>query len=150
VLKALSFGLLGFVAAERGSADIDRGPGLYGRSSALVFVFLGVLAASVGFPPFGIFASELTVLRAAFDSGHHALAIVVLIALGAVFGVLFTGALRALFARPDEPLGATRPRHGRDALWIGLPALAILVFLGVGMPPGLFEWLGTVAREISP
>ena len=149
MLKALAFGLLGFVTLERGGADIDRGPGLYGRSTSLAFVFLVVIAASVGFPPFGIFASELTVLRAAFDTGHVGLALVVVLALGAIFGVLFSGALRILFARPEEPLAQGVSSHGRTALVIAVPALALLLMLGSAMPPALFEWLGGVAREIG-
>lgn len=148
LLKALAFGLLGFVALERGGAETDRGPGLYGRSTSLAFVFLVVVAASVGFPPFGIFASELTVLRAAFDTGHVGLALVVMLALGAIFGVLFAGSLRVLFARPDEPLPEGAGSYGREALWIALPALALVAALGAAMPAGLFEWLGGVAREI--
>ncbi len=119
------------------------------RSTGLAFLFLVVIAASVGFPPFGIFASELTVLRAAFATGHVGIGLVVLLALGAVFGVLCSGALRLLFARSDEPLPDGVPGHGRAAMMIALPALAALIALGAAMPAGLFEWFGAVAKEIG-
>ncbi len=148
LLKSLAFGLLGFVVAERGSADAHAGPGLYGRSNTLAWTFLVVVAASVGFPPFGLFASELTVLRTAFATGHTGLAVVLLLALGTVFGVLLAAVLGMLFARADEPLPGPQA-HGRVALWVALPALAALVALGSAMPAELFEWLGQVAREIG-
>jgi hydrogenase-4 component F len=148
-LKALAFGLLGFVAKERGSADTSQGPGLFGRSFALSGVFLLVMGAALGLPPFGMFASELTVLRALFSASHTGLGLAVVVSLAAVFGVVATGTLRVVFARSDEPLVAPG-RHGADALVVAVPVLAAMAWVGLATSSALWAQLLVVAKEFSP
>jgi hydrogenase-4 component F len=148
-LKALAFGLLGFVAAERGTADTLSGPGLYGRSFPLCAAFLVAIAAALGFPPFGMFASELAVLWALYAAGHVVLGLLVTLALAAIFGVVAAGALRVIFARADEPSPAPR-RHGADAVLVALPVLGAMVWIGVALPAALWDRLLVVARGLAP
>lgn len=148
-LKALAFGVLGFVVTERGSADTRTGPGLFGGSYTLAAVFLLVMGAALGFPPFGLFASELTVLRALFAGGHVAVALLVMLALAAVFGVVATGTLRVVFARSEEPLAAPQ-RHGTDAVVVALPVLGMMAWMGLGTSSSLWAKLLVVAKEFSP
>ncbi|MHB8874507.1 MAG: proton-conducting transporter transmembrane domain-containing protein [Myxococcaceae bacterium] len=148
-LKALAFGVLGYVVRERGTGDTLKGPGLFGRSYTLAGVFLLVMGASLGFPPFALFASELTVLRALFSGGHTGLGLVVLFGLAAIFGVVATGTLRVVFARSDQPL-AMPGRHGTDALVVAAPVLLMMAWAGVGTSPSLWAQLLVVAKEFSP
>jgi len=148
-LKALAFGLLGFVVKERGSGSTSSGPGLFSRSPVLAGIFLLVMGAALGFPPFGMFASELTVLRALFAGDHLAVALGCVLALAAIFGVVATGTLRVVFARSEEPLAAPG-KHGTDAVVIALPVLAMMAWLGLGTSSALWAQLLVVAREFSP
>ncbi len=148
-LKALAFSLLGYVARERGTSDTQRGPGLFGRSVGLSAMFLVTMAAALGFPPFGLFASELTVLRALYAGGHVAIGLVVTLSLAAVFGVVATGVLRVVFARSDESLPGARGSLA-DTAAVAVPTLAAMAWVGVAMPPGLWNQLLAVAREFAP
>jgi hydrogenase-4 component F len=149
LLKALAFGLLGLVLAERGSCDSQSGAGLYRRSFGLGAVFLVVMAASLGLPPFGMFTSELVIVAGLFAAGHTAVGIVVVAVLAAIFGFVAAATLRVVFARSDE---AAEPavHHGRAAVLIGAPVLAVTVWIGVAMPEALWDRLGAIAAEIAP
>jgi hydrogenase-4 component F len=149
VLKALAFGLLGLVVAERGSSDSHSGPGLYRHSFGLAAILLVVIAAGLGFPPFSMFTSEVTILRGLFADGQYLVGVLVLIALAGIFGVVATATLRLVFARADQAEPPTR-RHGRAALAIGIPTLAATAVIGVGIPPWLWSRLGALAGEIAP
>jgi hydrogenase-4 component F len=148
VLKALVFGLTGFVVRDRGSADTLSGPGLYGRSFGLAGLFLVAMAAALGFPPFGLFASEVAVLRALFAGGHVALALLVTGVLAGVFGVVAAAALRVVFARADED--GPRPGRAGAAAAVTVPVLALMAWLGVGMPESLWASLLPVAQRLAP
>jgi hydrogenase-4 component F len=148
MLKALVFGLCGFVVRDRGSADTLSGPGLYGRSFGLAAAFLVSVAAALGFPPFGMFASELAVLRALFAAGHIGLGLVVTGVLAGVFGVVAAAALRVVFARADEE--GPRPARSGAAIAVTVPVLAIMAWLGVGMPESLWASLLPVAQRLAP
>jgi hydrogenase-4 component F len=149
VLKALAFGLLGLIVAERGSADTQSGPGLYHRSYALTAMFLVVMAAGLGFPPFGMFTSELAILRAAFTGGHLGLGLVIAGVLAAMFGLVGAATIRLLFAR-SEAAPAPPVRHGRAAVVIGVPVLFGAAWLGMGIPPWFWDRLGTVVAGFAP
>lgn len=148
-LKALAFGLLGFVVSARGSADSRSGPGLYAGSPALAAVFLVTMAAALGFPPFGMFASELTVLRALFAADHVVVGLLVTLVLAVIFGVVIAATLRVVFARADQPLPGPAA-HRTAPLAIGVPVLLAMVWVGVGLPGELWSQLGDVARGLAP
>jgi hydrogenase-4 component F len=149
VLKALAFGLLGPVVAERGSADTQSGAGLYRRSFGLAAIFLVVMAAGLGFPPFGMFTSEVTILSSLLAGGHLAVGLVVAAVLAAIFGIVAVATLRLVFARADDAVEPTA-RHGAVAALIGVPVLALTVWIGVAVPAGLWERRGDIAQEIAP
>jgi hydrogenase-4 component F len=147
-LKALAFAVIGFAVLERGSGDTQSGPGLYGRSFALSALLLVCMGAALGFPPFGMFASEIAVLGALFSAGHVALGLVVALALAAIFGVVAAGTLRLVFARSDDEA----PPAGRrgDAVALSLPILVGMAWIGVALPAGIWERIGDVARGLAP
>jgi hydrogenase-4 component F len=149
ILKALAFGVLGMVVVERGTGDTQSGPGLYRHSLALSAVFLTIVAAGLGFPPFAMFTSELTILTGLFAGGHVLVAILVLVALAAVFGVVISAALRLVFARADEA-SVPAVRHGGAATAIALPALLVAALLGLALPTSTWQALSLIAGSLSP
>jgi hydrogenase-4 component F len=150
-LKALAFGLCGLVVRARGGADTLSGPGLYGRSFVLAGAFLAAMSAALGFPPFGMFASELAVLRALFVHGHVALAMIVTLSLAAIFGVVATATLRIVFARSDEAAPTSAGDGGGSrAVALAVPVLAAMTWIGVGMPAGIWARLYVVAQRFAP
>jgi hydrogenase-4 component F len=150
-LKALAFGLLGMVVSERGTGDTESGSGLYRRSPGLSALFLLAMAAALGFPPFGMFASELAVLRALFAGGHVALGFVVTLALAAIFGVVAAGTLRVVFARSEEEAAHDPPfARGAVAAAVACPVLVGMAWIGIAMPGSLWSQFLTVARGFAP
>jgi hydrogenase-4 component F len=98
------------------------------------FLMIGVFALS-GWPPFGMFISELTIISAGFSSG----AVVQVIAFIAILATIFGGFIYYTSKMVlGEPSAAAK---GGDAgkwslVLIGLLLLALLV-LGVSIPPPL-------------
>lgn len=107
--------------------------------------FTGVLLwtgtfATLGFPPFPMFASELTILRGALLEGSYLVASLYLIFLGIVFVAVMSlvqDMAQGKDPRPDQP-------PMRESPLMTLPPLALLVFalcLGLHIPAPLDQAL---------
>jgi len=90
------------------------------------------MLALLGLPPFGMFLSEFTLLRAGFADGQSWLMAVVLVFLAVAFVSLLGHLNRMLYgAAPAEV------RLGEGSGWAVLPlvgSVALLVILGVAVP----------------
>jgi hydrogenase-4 component F len=101
-------------------------------------IFVAGLFAITACPPFGPFFSQIRVLRAAFETGHGAVA-------GAFLGCLlfaFFGATRLVFAIVDGRPRAEARRVGArftESAGVVVPPLALL---------GLSLWLGLATPEV--
>lgn len=105
---------------------------------------MGFLAIS-GSPPFGLFASELTILQGAIDQGRYAVAAAYLAGLAVVFVGMATIVLRMAYGE------APREKTGREAIWSVLPPAALglaTLVLGVWVPPPLTEVLKAAAAVL--
>ena len=114
-----------------------------GRSSAVTgaALLLGALAI-VGSPPFGLFLSELTIVRAGLAAASPALVGLLLVLLVIVF-VAFMRTVAGMALGP-RLAAVVAPYRGRPAqLTAALPlALGLLVLLGLGLwIPGLVNSL---------
>ena len=109
-------------------------------------LLLGSLAV-LGSPPFGLFLSELTIVRAGFARSSPVLPLL-LLALLAVAFIAFarttTGMVTgspAAPASPDSPGAPVDPYRGRGVRWAGAVPLAAglvaLLVLGLWIPAGL-------------
>jgi len=106
-------------------------------------LLLGSLAV-LGSPPFGLFLSELTIVRAGFAGSSPVLPLL-LLALLAVAFIAFarttTGMVTGQAATPGEPAAPGDPYRGRAARWAGAIPLAAglvtLLVLGLWIPAGL-------------
>ena len=121
----------------------------------------GFLAIS-GSPPFGLFVSELTILKGAIDQGHPLLAVAYLAALAIVFLGMATIILRMAYGLPDENFPRQPARHEphektpvpstRETLWSVAPPAALglgVLVLGVYLPPPLADVLHRAAVALG-
>ena len=73
--KPLAFFSAGTIAQLHSSSDFEEiGPGTLGRTPVASTLFLLAAVMLTGSPPFGLFLSEMTILKAGFD-GPHTIAI---------------------------------------------------------------------------
>ncbi|WP_137121254.1 proton-conducting transporter transmembrane domain-containing protein [Segeticoccus rhizosphaerae] len=99
-------------------------------------LLLGSLAI-LGSPPFGLFLSELTIVRAGFATGSWALPAALLVLLVIAF-IAFARTTTGMAL--GEPTPATAPYQGATKVLAALPLLAgmtVLLLLGLWIPSGL-------------
>jgi len=85
ITKATLFLLAGVILLNYRSKKINEVRGILFNSKSLgILWLLGFLSIS-GSPPFGIFVSELTIIKAGFEQGRHIIAIITLVLLSFIF-----------------------------------------------------------------
>jgi hydrogenase-4 component F len=112
-------------------------------------LFLAGFLAITGSPPFGPFLSELTILRAAVDSGQLAVAGLFL---GLLFLVFVGMAATVLAVVEGEAPSDVRPEVYRDGILTVAPAIACLtlvLLLGVWVPPPVTGLLASAASFLD-
>jgi hydrogenase-4 component F len=100
-------------------------------------------AAILGLPPFGVFASEFLLLTTAISQQPWS-APILLVSLGVSFAAIFGKVQPMVFG---EPALARLPH--RPALLPVFGHLAIVLLLGLYMPPHLAQWYRQAARLIG-
>lgn len=107
------------------------------------------LFAITGTPPFGLFQSELTIIRASFDTGHPLVAVVLLVALGIIFVGMASIVLAMVYG--STPSSQKLPASRESFASVIPPAIlcvAVLV-LGIYVPPALNQLLTDAARLLG-
>jgi hydrogenase-4 component F len=140
--KAVLFLTSGDVVLRYRTRLVDEVHGLIG---ALPFSGVALVLASVavaGSPPFGLFLSELTIVRAGFAGSSPALALALLVLLAIVFIALMRATAGMTFG--EGPARVTANPYGARAerLAAGAPlalGLAALLVLGLWIPGVLNE-----------
>ena len=104
-----------------------------------------------GSPPFGIFVSELIILKGMLADGAWFVAGIYLAALAVIFVGMSVAVLRMVQgARPLDM--SARPRSRREPLWSVVPPLALAVAvlgLGLWVPAWLWRFLEMGGRLIG-
>ncbi len=149
IAKAMLFFVAGnILAAYRTKAIADvRGVSRRLPISGALWI-MGFLAIT-GSPPFGPFLSEFTILKAALDDGRGFVAVVFLAAMGAIFVGMASAFLKMA---QGEPASGSGVEGGREAALAVLPpaALGALVLgLGIYVPPALTSVLEEAASVVS-
>jgi hydrogenase-4 component F len=117
-------------------------------------LWLAGAVAITGAPPFGLFLSELTIMRAGL-MGPNAWATFVMLALLIVIFVGFLNHFRAMYFGEDSvPNLAPRPAPDRFhlSIWCLLPmwmALVPLLLLGLWWPHAVSRYLAVIAAQLS-
>ncbi len=145
--KGLMFLAVSNVAVATGSTQAGTARGLLRRLPVSGILLLVGLFAVTGSPPFGLFVSEFTLLRAAIGGGHPWIAV----AMVALLAVIFVGMARPLLGMLFEPQTNPDPPVREPFLLVAGPvALAVVVLvLGVYIPGPLQRLLGQAARALG-
>jgi hydrogenase-4 component F len=141
--KSSIFFTAGHAAQTAGTQQMDGIRGLVGISPTIGWgLMLGSLAI-LGMPPFGVFASEFLILTTAMRE-HPWATPFLLIALGVAFAGIFMKVQPMAFGESDAPKLPHSP-----ALIPVFVHLAIVLVLGLYIPPALAEWYRAAARLIG-
>jgi hydrogenase-4 component F len=105
--------------------------------------------ATLGFPPFSIFVSELTILAGALDARQHVAAGLYLLFLGIVFVAVISLVLKMV--QGPDPRGPDAVPE-RESILLTAPALVLLLgvlAMGLYIPPALDTVLARAAALIG-
>jgi len=107
--KAVLFLTSGELLVVEGTSDIDQVRALIQRRPALGAIFAFGLVALLGIPPFSLFVSEYTLLRAQVNAGLTWVVVVTLLCLAVIFASMLSHGSRMLLGerRGDEPVHRT-------------------------------------------
>jgi hydrogenase-4 component F len=141
--KSSIFFTAGHASQTSGTQQIDGIRGLVGISPTIGWgLMLGSLAI-LGMPPFGVFASEFLILTTAMRE-HPWTTPFLLIALGVAFAGIFMKVQPMAFGESHVPKLPHSP-----ALVPVFVHLAMVLVLGLYIPPALAEWYRAAARLIG-
>ncbi len=145
----LAAGNLLFLYKTKNTADVR---GILKVGSATGVLWLAGFLAITGSPPFGLFFSELTILKGALDAGRWGIAAGYSLAMAVVFVAMARIVLPMAFGSPDngEPAAALSVRG--EAAWSVIPALAlcgVVLVLGLYIPPALWQFLRQAAIPVG-
>jgi hydrogenase-4 component F len=146
--KSLLFLTSGRILETYGTTRIASVRGLLAVRPWTGGLFLLGGMALLGLPPFGLFVSELLLLRAGFRAGHPWLGGLLIVLLLVIF-VFFLGHLnRMLYGLPPK-----QPERGEphaSGLWPLALNVAVLIVLGVVIPRPLLLLLQRAVEVLQP
>ena len=141
--KSAIFFTVGHAAQKVGSQLIENIRGLIDTNPTIGWgLMLGSLAI-LGMPPFGVFASEFLIITTAMHE-HSWATPFLLVALGVAFAAIFTRVQEMVFG---ETTGQRLPHP--PALIPVFVHLALVLLLGLYIPPYLADWYRQAARLIG-
>ncbi|MGB6130593.1 MAG: hydrogenase 4 subunit F [Acidobacteriaceae bacterium] len=141
--KSSIFFTAGHASQAAGTQRMDGIRGLLGVSPTIGWGLMLGSIAILGMPPFGVFASEFLILTTAMRE-HPWATPFLLIALGVAFAGIFSKVQLMVFGESDAP-----PLPHSPALVPVFVHLAMVLALGLYMPPALAEWYRAAARLIG-
>jgi hydrogenase-4 component F len=141
--KSAIFYSVGHAAQKTGTQVIDDIRGLVTVSPTVGWGLMMGSLAILGMPPFGVFASEFLILTTAMRQEPWSTPIL-LLALGVAFAAVFRRVQPMVFGETT----AKRLPHS-PALVPVFMHLALVLLLGVFIPPYLADWYRTAAELIA-
>jgi hydrogenase-4 component F len=141
--KSAIFFTVGHATQKSGTQLMEGIRGLVRVSPALGWGMMLGAVAILGLPPFGVFASEFLILTTAIAQQPWA-APILLVSLGVSFAAIFGKVQGMVFGEPT----AARLPH-RPALTPVFAHLAVVLLLGLYIPPYLVDWYRRAAQLIG-
>jgi len=141
--KSAIFFAVGHAAQKAGSQLMDDIRGLITLSPTIGWGLMMGSLAILGMPPFGVFASEFLILTTAMKQEPWATPIL-LLALGVAFAAIFSRVQPMVFGETT----AKRLPHP-PALLPVFTHLALVLMLGIFIPPYLADWYRAAAQLIA-
>jgi len=147
--KSLMFFGAGSMMRAYGTKDIALIRGVGQRFPTQAALWLAGAVAITGAPPFGLFLSEITIMRAGLKPSFS-WAVYVMAALLIVIFIGFLNHFRAMYYRhTDSDISSGQ----RLSVWCAAPmwlALAPLLILGLWWPAGIWNYLSSIASTLLP
>jgi hydrogenase-4 component F len=145
--KGWVFLATGNIVLATGSATATGNRGLIRTLPVSAALLVLGLFAVTGSPPFGLFMSEFTLLRAALDAGHPWVAVVMLLALAVIF--VGMAALVLGIALGEPPPGVAPVRESPWLVAGPMVLAAAVLMLGVYIPGPLHDVLARAAVALG-
>lgn len=146
--KSLMFFGAGNVMRAFGTKEIAGIRDVWDRYPVQGGLWLAGAAAITGAPPFGLFLSELVILRGGME-GNYGWAVAVMLILLIVIFVGFLNHFRDMYFRPSPVAGDGSPAISG---WCVAPmwfALAPLLLFGLWWPSGMWDHFTAIAHVLS-
>jgi hydrogenase-4 component F len=147
--KSLMFFGAGNMMRAYGTKEIEQITGVGRRFPVQAALWLGGAVAITGAPPFGLFLSEFTIMRAgmkpSFSWAVYAMAVLLI-----VIFIAFLNHFRTMYYAPES--GSLEPPE-KVSGWCAVPmwlAFLPLLVLGVWWPAELWSYLTSIAHSLSP
>ncbi|MGA2445316.1 MAG: proton-conducting transporter membrane subunit [Opitutaceae bacterium] len=142
--KAMLFLVSGNILARYQTKNIGQVRGLLRTAPATGLLWTAGFLAITGTPPFGLFLSKFTILKAAFDRGHVWIGVTLL----GFLAVIFINMTTAFLGMAQGEPGKNAEGRDRDRWWQILPP-AVLGLLVLGLGLAVPEALNQVLRQIA-
>lgn len=151
--KSLMFFGAGNVMRVYGTKDMDAIRGVWSRFPVTGALWIAGAVAITGAPPFGLFLSELALMRAGFAT-TNAWAVIVLLLLLIVIFIGFLNHFRTMYfdTRTPDAAVASVANGVEVSPWMTLPmwmALLPVFVLGIWWPQELWRYFGIVAADLG-
>lgn len=149
LIKASLFLVAGNILATFRTKSVGAVRGVSRVLPVSGLLWLAGFLALVGSPPFGLFLSEFTILRAALDQDRPLIAVAYLAFLALIFVGLATIVLRMVQGTPSIEKSDMAPP---EASWAVLPSAllcGLVLVLGLYVPPALADVLHQAARSLG-
>jgi len=146
--KSVMFFGAGNAMRSFSSKEIKNIHDMWGRFPVQGALWLAGAAAITGAPPFGLFLSELVILRAGFERGYD-WAVYAMVVLLIVIFIGFLNHFRAMYFNAGESSGSSAKPVSRwcvAPMWL---ALVPLVVFGVWWPQSLWNHFMTASQVLS-
>jgi hydrogenase-4 component F len=147
--KSLMFFGAGNMMRAYGTKDIELIRGVGRRFPAQAALWLAGAIAITGAPPFGLFLSEFTIMRAGLRPSFSWAVYVMAVLLIVIF-IGFMNHFRIMYYRPAA---ADAPSRGTLSAWCTVPmwlSFAPLLILGLWWPAGIWDYVASIAQTLSP
>ena len=145
--KSAIFFAVGHATQKAGTQVMDDIRGLIRISPTVGWGLLLGSIAILGLPPFGVFASEFLILTSAMRQQAWATPFL-LVSLGVAFAAVFSKVQAMVFGEPDASR-ALKPLPHSSALLPVFIHLAIVLMLGLYIPPHLADWYRQAAKLLG-
>ncbi|WP_018133526.1 hydrogenase 4 subunit F [Effusibacillus pohliae] len=145
--KSLLFFLAGNINQKYHSKRMDRISGIVQAMPVTGSMFLVATFAIAGAPPFNVFISEFTIMRAGFQAGHLWAAVLFLLLVVLIFAGMVYYVVKMAFGQAPEKLQKKEiDRWSTAALLI---PLAAVVVCGLYVPPFLSQTVHQVSQVLQ-
>ncbi len=148
--KGMLFLAAGNLLGRYGTKNVADVRGAIQASPITGCLWVAGFLAITGSPPFGLFISELTILRGALEAGRWGVAVIYLLALGVIFVAMARLVLPMAFGQADK--GDMKTHSRSEPAWSVAPAIAmgcVVLVLGLYVPGRLWDFLQSAATQIG-